>query len=91
MENIVKKDVFVPSDEALAYGHFNSASGQVCFRQNPAMVFVGHFDCQAYQKAKMIEYLKTGQLRVGSECISGSGMSVVWLPRQQRVYRMIHS
>ena len=72
MEEIVKSDVFVPSEQTLAYGHFNSASGKTCFRQAPARVFLGGV-CDHQPIGDMVEYLNTGQLRIGRDCIYGNG------------------
>jgi len=73
MKTIVKEDVFVPSDEAVAYGYFNSKSGHVCFRQTPAMIFLGYYGCKMHSRGKMFEYLKSGQLRSGNDCITNGG------------------
>ena len=74
MINIVKSEVFVPSEDAVAYGYFDSNSGKICFRQTPAMIFLGHYGCKMHKRDSMIEFLKSGQLRMGSECITSSGL-----------------
>lgn len=73
MEEIAKSDVFVPSDNAIAYGHFVSSSGKTCFKQAPSRNFLGTHDCKNQQNGGMVEYLKSGQLRIGRDCIYGNG------------------
>lgn len=76
MHHIVKGDVYVPTSDVRAYGQFITSRGGV-FSQDPAMVFLLTYGPFSYaKKGATIEYLKTGQLRIGSFCLVLSGKNI---------------
>lgn len=73
MEHVVAADVYTPSKDVAAFGRFITPRGGI-FSRSPAMEFLLSYGPVAYaKKGSTIEYLKTGQLRMGSNCLVLSG------------------
>ena len=75
MENIARRNVYVPSKDTVGFGSFVSTSGRVCFKLTPSMIFLGTMDTGYGCYDKTVELLSSGELKVGDECLVISGMS----------------